>query len=135
MANLIVSVHFLFVVFVVLGGLLAIRWPRIIWLHVPAVIWGAPVEFTGWICPLTPLENRLRRAAGDANYQGDFIAHYILPALYPNGLTRRDQLMLGGIALALNLAIYAFVLVRHRRSVSKPRAARGVGAPATKEDI
>ncbi len=119
MANLIVLVHFLFVVFVVLGGLLALRWPRIIWLHVPAVIWGALVEFTGWICPLTPLENRLRRAAGETSYQGDFIAHYILPALYPNGLTRRDQLMLGGIALALNLAIYAFVFVRHRRSTPK----------------
>jgi hypothetical protein len=122
-ANLIVLVHFLFVVFVVLGGLLALRWPRIIWLHVPAVIWGALVEFTGWICPLTPLENRLRRAAGDTSYQGDFIAHYILPALYPNGLTRRDQLMLGGIALALNFAIYALVFVRHRRR-----------APATKEE-
>ena len=121
MANLIVLVHFLFVVFVVLGGLLALRWPRIIWLHVPAVIWGALVEFTGWICPLTPLENRLRRAAGDTSYQGDFIAHYILPALYPNGLTRRDQLMLGGIALALNFAIYALVFVRHRRSAPAPK--------------
>jgi len=114
-ANLIVLVHFLFVVFVVLGGLLALRWPRIIWLHVPAVIWGALVEFTGWICPLTPLENRLRRAAGDTSYQGDFIAHYILPALYPDGLTRRDQLMLGLIALALNFAIYALVFVRQSR--------------------
>jgi len=118
-ANLIVLVHFLFVVFVVLGGLLALRWPRIIWLHVPAVIWGALIEFTGWICPLTPLENRLRQAAGEPGYQRDFIAHYILPALYPNGLTRRDQLMLGAIALALNLVIYAFVFVRHRRSTPK----------------
>ena len=83
MADLIVLVHFVFVIFVVLGGLLALRWPRIVWLHVPAVIWGALVEFTGWICPLTPLENRLRRASGEASYQGDFIAHYILPALYP----------------------------------------------------
>ena len=83
MADLIVLLHFAFVVFVVLGGLLALRWPRVVWLHVPAVIWGALVEFTGWICPLTPLENRLRRASGEASYQGDFIAHYILPALYP----------------------------------------------------
>ena len=78
------------------AALLALRWPRVIWLHVPAVIWGALIEFTGWICPLTPLENRLRRASGEAGYQGDFIAHYILPVLYPNGLTRTDQLVLGG---------------------------------------
>ena len=116
MADVIVLLHVAFVVFVVLGGLLALRWPRIAWLHVPAVVWGALVEFTGWICPLTPLENRLRRAAGDTSYQGDFIAHYILPALYPNGLTRRDQFVLGGIALAVNVAIYALVVIRHRRS-------------------
>ena len=115
MADLIVALHFLFVAFVVLGGLLALRWPRTAWLHVPAVIWGALVELTGWICPLTPLENRLRRAGGESGYQGDFIAHYILPVLYPNGLTRSDQLMLGGLALAINIAVYAFVAVRHRR--------------------
>ncbi len=96
-----------------------LRWPRVAWLHVPAVIWGALVEFTGWICPLTPLENRLRRSAGETGYQGDFIAHYVLPALYPNGLTRRDQLVLGGIALAMNLAIYTLVVVRHRRWTPK----------------
>ena len=119
MANLIVLVHFAFVVFVVLGGLLALRWPRVVWLHVPAVVWGALVEFTGWICPLTPLENRLRAAAGETSYDGDFIAHYILPALYPNGLTRSDQLMLGALALGINIAIYALVLVRHRRMAPK----------------
>ena len=147
MADLIVLLHFAFVAFVVFGGLLALRWPRSVWLHVPAVIWGALIEFTGWICPLTPLENRLRRAAGEASYERDFIAHYILPALYPDGLTRSDQLVLGVLALALNVAIYAFVLLRRRRAVKKPRAARGVGAPAserrgagrgapaTKEDI
>ena len=115
MADLIVALHFLFVAFVVLGGLLALRWPRVAWLHVPAVIWGALVEFTGWICPLTPLENRLRRAGGESGYQGDFIAHYILPVLYPSGLTRRDQLVLGGVALGINILIYTFVAVRHRR--------------------
>lgn len=120
-ADLIVLLHFAFVVFVVLGGLLALRWPRVVWLHVPAVIWGALVEFTGWICPLTPLENRLRAAAGESGYEGDFIARYILPALYPNGLTRNDQLMLGGIALAINVAIYTVVITR------KGRRARGKG--------
>ena len=119
MANLIVAVHFAFVVFVVLGGLLALRWPRILWVHVPAVIWGALVEFMGWICPLTPLEIRLREAAGETAYQEDFIAHYILPMLYPEGLTRGDQLMLGGLALAINVAIYTAVYVRHRRSTPK----------------
>jgi hypothetical protein len=114
-ADVIVALHFLFVAFVVLGGLLALRWPRVIWLHVPAVIWGALIEFTGWICPLTPLENRLRRASGESGYQGDFIAHYILPVLYPNGLTRTDQLMLGGLALAINVVIYTFVARRRRR--------------------
>ena len=117
MANLIVVLHFTFVIFVVLGGLLALRWPRIIWLHVPAVIWGALIEFTGWICPLTPLENRLRQAAGEPGYQRDFIAHYILPALYPNGLTRNDQLMLGGLALVINIAIYVVVIARKGRGV------------------
>ena len=114
-ADLIVALHFAFVAFVVLGGLLALRWPRVIWLHIPAVIWGAVIEFTGWICPLTPLENRLRRASGETGYQGDFIAHYILPVLYPNGLTRTDQLVLGGLALALNVVVYTFVAVRRRR--------------------
>jgi Protein of Unknown function (DUF2784) len=115
-ADVIVALHFAFVAFVVLGGLLALRWPRVIWLHIPAVIWGAVIEFTGWICPLTPLENRLRRASGETGYQGDFIAHYILPVLYPNGLTRTDQLVLGGVALAINVVIYTFVAVRRRRS-------------------
>ena len=119
MADFVVALHVAFVLFVVLGGLLTLRWPRIIWLHVPAVIWGALIEFTGWMCPLTPLEHRLRRAGGGTDYEGDFIAQYILPVLYPDGLTRRDQLMLGGVALAVNAAIYALVLVRHRRQASK----------------
>ena len=119
MADVIVFLHFAFVVFVVLGALLVLRWPRLAWVHIPAVLWGALVEFTGWICPLTPLENRLRRASGETAYQGDFIAHYILPVLYPNGLTRRDQLMLGAVALAVNVAIYAAVIGRRRRSAAK----------------
>ena len=115
MADVLVLVHVAFVVFVTLGGLLVLRWPRVMWLHVPAAVWGVLVEFTGWICPLTPLENRFR-AAADERYQGDFIAHYILPALYPEGLTRGDQLLFGGIALGVNAAIYALVYRRHRRS-------------------
>lgn len=119
MSDLIVFFHFLFVLFVVCGGALALWWPRIIWLHVPAVIWGVLIEFCGWICPLTPLENRLRRAHGEAGYEGDFIAHYILPLLYPAGLTRGRQLILGALALSINLAVYALVFARHRRSAAK----------------
>ena len=114
-ADIIVFLHFTFVVFVVFGGLIAFAWPRIIWIHVPAVVWGALVEFTGWICPLTPLENRLREAAGATAYDGDFIAHYILPMLYPNGLTRSDQAVLGTIALGINVAVYSLVFARRRR--------------------
>jgi len=118
-ADLIVLLHFLFVLFVVCGGLLALRWPRIVWVHVPAAAWGVLIEFGGWICPLTPLENRLRRAQGEAAYEGDFVARYILPVLYPDGLTRGHQVLLGGLALAFNLAVYAVVLARHRRSAAK----------------
>ena len=119
MADLIVLLHVLFVLFVVCGGVLALWWPRIIWIHVPAVVWGVLIEFFGWICPLTPLENRLRRAQGDAGYEGDFIAHYILPLLYPGGLTRGRQFVLGVLALSINLAVYSLVFARHRRSAAK----------------
>jgi hypothetical protein len=119
MADLVVLLHFGFVIFVVCGGVMALWWPRIIWLHVPAVVWGVALEFGGWICPLTPLENRLRRAAGEAGYEGDFVAHYILPVLYPEGLTRHHQLALGGLALALNILVYVLVFATHRKSASK----------------
>jgi hypothetical protein len=97
---------------VVLGGLLVLRWPRVAWLHLPAAAWGAWVEFTGRICPLTPLEQRFRLAAGEAAYSGDFVGHYILPVLYPAGLTRDAQFVLGGIVVGLNLGIYWLVLRR-----------------------
>jgi hypothetical protein len=102
------------VLFVVLGGLLVLRWPRAAWLHLPAALWGALIEFTGCICPLTPLEQRLRRAGGDATYSGGFIEHYIVPVLYPTGLTRTTQIVLGAFVIALNLAIYGWVLGRRR---------------------
>ena len=114
LADLVVLLHVLFVAFVVFGGLLALRWPRIIWLHVPAAVWGVLIEFTGWICPLTPLENRLREAAGESAYEGDFVGRYILPALYPEGLTRTSQLILGAVALAINGVIYAVIFLARR---------------------
>lgn len=112
LADLIVLLHAAFVLFVAAGGLLALRWPRVVWLHLPALAWGAGIEIVGGICPLTPLENQLRAAAGDAAYAGDFVAHYVLPWLYPAGLTREVQILLGLGALAANAAIYGWLLRR-----------------------
>lgn len=114
LADLVVGLHFLFVLFVVLGGLLVLRWPRIAYLHIPAAIWGAAIEFGGWICPLTPLEHSLRRQAGGAAYSGGFIEHYILPVLYPTALTRDIQLILGFLLVAMNLSVYTYVFRRWR---------------------
>jgi hypothetical protein len=112
MANLVVLVHLTFVLFVVLGGLLVLRWRRLAYLHVPAVIWGAWIELSGGICPLTPLENSLRARAGQAGYSGGFIEHYVLAVLYPSGLTRVIQIVLGATVLLLNLAVYFYLLRR-----------------------
>lgn len=114
LADAVVLIHAGFVVFVVLGGLLALRWPRAARAHLPAAAWGVAVEVFGWICPLTPLENRLRRAAGEAGYEGGFVEHYVLPTLYPDGLTREVQWTLAVAVLAVNMAIYAAVWRRHR---------------------
>jgi len=114
LADLVLVVHLAFVLFVVLGGLLVVRWPRLALLHVPAAIWGVLIEYTGWICPLTPLENSFRTRGGEAGYSGGFIQHYIQPLLYPAGLTRSTQLVLGSVVLALNLAAYAIVFSRWR---------------------
>jgi Protein of Unknown function (DUF2784) len=107
--------HFGFVLFVVLGGALLLRWPKLAWAHLPAVVWAALVELNGWICPLTPLEVALRRASGDAGYAGDFLEHYIVALLYPEGLTRASQIVLGSLVVAINVAIYAAALVRSQR--------------------
>jgi hypothetical protein len=122
LADLVVGVHALFVTFVVLGGMLVLRWPRLAALHLPAAVWGALIEFKGWVCPLTPLENSLRAAAGQAGYEGGFIEYYLLPVLYPAGLTRSVQLVLGSLVIAVNAAVYGLLLVRHRRSHSLPRS-------------
>jgi len=110
MADLVVVLHFAFVLFVVLGGLLVLRWPRLAYLHVPAAVWGVLIEFAGWICPLTPVEKTLREGAGGAGYEGGFIEHYILPVLYPSALTRNIQLLLGTIVLVVNLSVYAYLI-------------------------
>jgi len=102
------------VLFVLLGGLLLLRWPKLVWLHLAAVMWGAIIEFIGFVCPLTPLEVNLRRLGGQAGYEGDFIQRYITASLYPSGLTRKMQIGLGISVLVLNVLIYSY-WVAHRR--------------------
>jgi hypothetical protein len=114
-ADAVLAGHFAFVLFVVFGGLLVLRRPRLAWLHVPAIAWAAFVEFAGRICPLTPLENLLRQEAGDAGYAGDFLEHYIVAALYPEALTRNLQVLFGAAVLLVNVAIYAAACRRSRR--------------------
>lgn len=121
LADLVLVVHLSFVLFVVLGGLLVFRWPWMAWVHVPLAIYGAVIEFLGFICPLTPLEVRLRRLGGEAGYEGGFVEHYITAALYPSGLTREVQLVLGVGVLVLNAIVYALVLRKRGRRVSSPR--------------
>lgn len=116
-ADAVVAFHFAFVTFVVLGGILVWRWPRLAWVHLPVALWGALIEVTGLICPLTPLEKWLRLQAGLASYPGGFIAHHITPLLYPAGLTRGIQLLLAVFVVTLNLAVYAGWL-RRRRNVA-----------------
>lgn len=108
-ADSLVVLHGLFIVFVVLGGLLAIwrRW--LVFAHLPALAWAAYIEFSGAICPLTPLENHYRKLAGEAGYSGGFIEHYLEPVIYPAGLTPDIQYLLGGLLLLFNLAVYSYL--------------------------
>lgn len=112
LADLVVVIHLAFVLFAVLGGFLVLRWKRCVWLHLPAVVWAALIEFAGWVCPLTPLENWLRERGGAFAYQSSFIEHYILPILYPSVLTRPLQIFLGLFVLGVNVGIYGWVLYR-----------------------
>lgn len=105
-ADTITLLHFAFLLFVGLGGLLVWRWPRLAWLHVPAGLWGVWIELSGGVCPLTPLENRLRRAAGEAGLEGGFIEHYVVSLLYPPGLERWHQVVLGLLVLTVNATVY-----------------------------
>lgn len=109
LADAVLLLHLAFVLFVLFGGLLAFRWRTILRVHLPAVVWGAFVEFSGWICPLTPLENWLRAQGGEDGYQSDFVAHYVLPLLYPAGLTQEIQLILGAVVLIVNVSIYGWL--------------------------
>ncbi|MEX5217274.1 MAG: DUF2784 domain-containing protein [Nitrospiraceae bacterium] len=116
LANLVMLTHLAFVLFVIGGGLLVLKWPRIAWLHVPAAVWGTMIEFMGWTCPLTPLENRLLAQSAEAGYEGDFITHYLLPVLYPEGLTPTVQIVLGLLVVLLNAATYGLVFAKWRQT-------------------
>lgn len=118
LAGLIVLVHLAFVVFAASGALMALRWSWIPWVHLPAAAWAAYIEFSGGICPLTPLENDLRARAGLDYYSGDFVAQYLFPMLYPGGLTREAQLVIGGAVLVVNLALYGWVWRRRRATAA-----------------
>jgi len=111
-ADAVVLIHFGFVLFVVAGGLLVFRWRWVALLHLPAVVWAVLLEFRGWLCPLTPLELSLRAAGGQAGYSGGFVAHYILPVLYPAELDRALQVALGSFVIAVNVAVYGWLLWR-----------------------
>ena len=112
LADLVFLAHLAFVLFVVLGGI-AVWWrPKLAWLHLPAVAWGALIEFAGWICPLTPWEQSLRRLAGEQGYSGGFVEHYLFPLLYPEGLTRDVQIVLGVLVLVINVAAYLLIFRR-----------------------
>ena len=119
-ADALVVLHLAFVAFVVLGGLLVLRWRWIAWIHVPAALWGAWIEFAGWICPLTPLENRLREAAGQQGYATSFVEHYLMPVLYPATLTRELQWLLGAIVVGVNAVVY-LVAWRRSKALHRPR--------------
>ena len=121
LADLVLCIHVGFVFFVIFGGLLVLKWRWIAWLHLSAAIWGVVVEFTGWICPLTPLEDWLREQGGEAPYRSDFIAQHLLPVLYPEDLTRDLQLLLGTGVVVLNAAVYWWLWQMQMRGVSRNR--------------
>ena len=116
-ADLVVLIHFAFILFVVAGGFLVIKWKKFLLFHIPAVTWGVLIEFFGWICPLTPLENELRAAGGGIGFSGGFIEKYIVSIIYPEGLTRGIQLFLGIIVIFINLFIYGCLLWQRKKKL------------------
>jgi hypothetical protein len=121
LADGVVLLHLAFIVFVIVGGFLAWRWPRIVWLHLPALVWAAYIEAAGAICPLTPLEKLLRQMAGESSYSGGFINHYLIPLIYPPGLTRQLQWSLMTALVVINALAYGVLLQRARRGRSHAR--------------
>ena len=115
LADLLVLFHMVFILYVMAGALLIFKWPKTLWLHLPSCFWGMTVEFTGWICPLTPLEIQLRRLAGKEEYTGSFIEQYLIPIIYPIGLNQEIQMVLGGTVLIVNLSLYTLILIKRRK--------------------
>ncbi len=122
-ADSLVGIHLGFILFVTLGGLLVFKWRKLAFAHIPCALWGGLIEFTGWICPLTPLENHFRRLAGELGYAGGFVDHYITPLIYPEALGRGTQIVLGIFVIALNTAIYGTIVLRRQRA--RRQAGRG----------
>jgi hypothetical protein len=115
LADGVLLLHVAFVLFVMAGALFCLRWPKMAWAHLPAAAWGTAISYAGWVCPLTPLENRLRRQAGERGYAESFLEHYVLPILYPAGLTPGAQVAMGSLALAVNVALYVWIWRRRAR--------------------
>ncbi|MFQ5705293.1 MAG: DUF2784 domain-containing protein [Gemmatimonadales bacterium] len=109
LTDLVVVTHFAFVIFALAGAFLVLRWRWVAWVHLPVVAWAALIEFAGWVCPLTPLENWLRVRGGAMGYHGGFVEHYIIPILYPGQLTRSAQIALGALVLLINAGIYGVI--------------------------
>lgn len=124
LADAVLVLHALFIAWVVAGALAVARWPRLAWAHLPALAWGLWIEASGGLCPLTPLEVALRRAAGEAGYAGSFVEHYLGAIVYPAGLTREAQWVLAGALALINAGLYAWVLRRHARRATRPRRMR-----------
>jgi len=115
-ADALLIVHLLFIIFVMLGALLILKWRWLVYLHLPAVAWGALIEFNHWICPLTPWENSLRLAAGEPRYDSGFIEHYLLPLIYPVNLTDNIQIILGSLVIFINLVLYTWLALRLKKN-------------------
>ena len=115
LSDFVLLAHFAFIIFVLCGGLLLLRWPRLIWLHFPAMLWGVLIEVTAWVCPLTPLENYFRALAGANVYQTSFVERYVLPIIYPAGLTPTIQLLLAATVIMFNIIIYTWIVLERRR--------------------
>ena len=113
LTDFVVVIHALFIIFVLFGGLVVLKWHQVMWIHIPCALWGAAIEFFGWVCPLTYLEIYLREIGNANSYENSFIQHYLLPVIYPSGLTTDSQFLLGVIVIVINLIIY-FIVWRHR---------------------
>lgn len=116
LADALLILHLLFIIFVVIGALLVLKWRWLVFLHIPAVSWGILVEFNHWICPLTPMENRLRHAAGNTGYESEFIEHYLIPVIYPAGLDNASQILLGSFVMLINILIYTAIALHIRKT-------------------